>query len=173
MTDNWDDEDKEEIIYVSKSELKRDMDELKALGKELIDMPLGKLSKIPLNEEQQAAVTLGRKIRDKKDAFRRHLQHVARILNYSDLEPIHLALEKIKQGPLLANIYAQKLEKIRENLIEHGDSEIQALIEQYPELDRSKLRQLVRQAKKHTDPSKPNKAAKQIFDYLKQSIPMD
>ena len=37
----WDDEETEEIIYVSKSELKRDMDELKNIGARLMELKTG------------------------------------------------------------------------------------------------------------------------------------
>lgn len=165
-------DENEEIIYVSKEELKRDMAELKALGEELIDMPLGKLAQIPMNQEIADAVALGRKIRNKKDAYRRHLQYLARIMNTFNLDPIHQALERIKQMPLLVNAHAQKLEGLRDTLMNEGDSAIQPLLEEHANMDRSRLRQLIRQAKKHTDDSKPNKAAKQLFQYLKDHIPV-
>lgn len=46
--DNVEDED-DEIIWVSKSEIKRDAEELKRLGAELVDLGKNALDKIPLD----------------------------------------------------------------------------------------------------------------------------
>ena len=50
VPDNQEEED-EEIIWVSKSEIKRDAEELKRLGAELVDLGKNALEKIPLDEE--------------------------------------------------------------------------------------------------------------------------
>ncbi|MDU6078576.1 MAG: DUF615 domain-containing protein, partial [Pantoea sp.] len=55
VPDNQEEED-DEIIWVSKSEIKRDAEELKRLGAELVDLGKNALEKIPLDEELLAAV---------------------------------------------------------------------------------------------------------------------
>lgn len=56
-------EDDEEIIWVSKSEIKRDAEELKRLGAELVDLGKNALEKIPLDEELLAAIELAQRIK--------------------------------------------------------------------------------------------------------------
>ena len=53
--DDIEDED-DEIIWVSKSEIKRDAEELKRLGAELVDLGKNALDKIPLDADLRAAV---------------------------------------------------------------------------------------------------------------------
>ena len=47
------DEIEDEIIYVSKSEIKRDAEELKKLGIELVNLSKNEIVKIPLDEDLQ------------------------------------------------------------------------------------------------------------------------
>ncbi|AWB68797.1 hypothetical protein C2869_21405 [Saccharobesus litoralis] len=175
MSDNWqEDEPQEEIIYVSKSEIKRDMEELREFANELVELSQTKLAKLPLNQEQKEAVELGKKIYSKKDAYRRHLQYFSKILFNKDLSEIHHALNLIKQAPQLSNQHYQKLEELRDELIAQGDTAIHNLLNDNPELDRQKLRQLVRQAQKDQQSDKPTKKpAQQIFKYLKEVFPYE
>ena len=59
------------------------------------------------------------------------------------------------------------LELLTEQLIELGDTKINDALEMYPQLERQKLRQLVRQANKEKKLEKPAKTAKELFIYLK------
>ena len=45
------DEEDEEIIWVSKSEIKRDAEELKRLGMEMMELSKNELDRLPLDEE--------------------------------------------------------------------------------------------------------------------------
>ncbi|WP_111978301.1 ribosome biogenesis factor YjgA [Algibacillus agarilyticus] len=165
------DEIEEEIIYVSKEELKRDLAEMRELANRLVEMSQTKLDKLTLTPAQIDAVALGKKIKNKKDAYHRHLQFFTKLLHNKDLSALYLGLEKIKQGPLLANQHIQKLEALSLKIIAEGDPAIQSLLNEHADLDRSKLRQFARQAKKDQAAEKPSKAAKQLLQYLRSMIP--
>ena len=47
---DWEDEEQEEIIWVSKSEIKRDAEDLKQLGEKIVNLTKANLAKIPLDE---------------------------------------------------------------------------------------------------------------------------
>ena len=51
----WQNEEQEEIIWVSKSEIKRDAEALKKLGEKLVELTPAKLDKIPLDDNLQEA----------------------------------------------------------------------------------------------------------------------
>lgn len=61
------DED-DEIIWVSKSEIKRDAEALKDLGAELVDLGKNALDKIPLDVDLRAAIELAQRIKKKAAA---------------------------------------------------------------------------------------------------------
>ena len=77
--DDIEDED-DEIIWVSKSEIKRDAEELKRLGAELVDLGKTALDKIPLDADLRAAIELAQRI--KMEGRRRQLQLIGKITIY-------------------------------------------------------------------------------------------
>ncbi|MCX8587113.1 MULTISPECIES: ribosome biogenesis factor YjgA [unclassified Gilliamella] len=154
----------EEIIYVSKSEIKRDAEILKKMGVELVNLSKNELTKIPLDEDLLYAIELAQKI--KKEGYRRQIQYIGKLLRSRNIDPITQALDKLKNRHNQQVALFHKLEKLRDELIETGDAE--NIIELFPIADRQQLRTLARQAKKERESNKPPKTAKQIFQYLKE-----
>lgn len=154
----------DEIIYVSKSEIKRDAEALKKLGIELVKLSKNELEKIPLDEDLIYAIGLAQKI--KKEGYRRQIQYIGKLLRNRDIDPISQALDKLKNRHNQQIALFHKLEKLRDDLIATGDAE--TIIDLYSTADRQQLRTLARQAKKEQEANKPAKAAKQIFQYLKE-----
>lgn len=157
------DDNEEEIIYVSKSEIKRDAEALKKLGVELVQLSKNELSKIPLDEDMIYAIELAQKI--KKEGYRRQIQYIGKLLRNRDIDPISQALDKLKNRHNQQNAILHKLEKLRDDLIDTVDAE--PIIAWNPQADRQQLRQLARTAKKERDTNKPPKSARLIFQYLK------
>ncbi|ALO40812.1 ribosome biogenesis factor YjgA [Pseudoalteromonas phenolica] len=159
----------EEIIYVSKSELKRDAQQYQQLAIDLAAMSNKQREKLPLSDDLVEAMVVADKIRAKSEAYRRHINYISKTLrltdNVADIEAaIELMLNKNNQADVLLN----KIETTRTDLINHGDSVINELLEQHPSLERQKLRQLVRQAAKEAKVEKPAKGYKDLFQYLKE-----
>ncbi|MFQ0997322.1 ribosome biogenesis factor YjgA [Gilliamella sp. CG25] len=154
----------DEIIYVSKSEIKRDAEILKKMGVELVNLSKNELTKIPLDEDLLYAIELAQKI--KKEGYRRQIQYIGKLLRSRNIDPITQALDKLKNRHNQQVALFHKLEKLRDELIETGDAE--KIIELFPIADRQQLRTLARQAKKERESNKPPKTAKQIFQYLKE-----
>lgn len=156
-------DDDDEIIWVSKSEIKRDAEVLKKLGTELVKLSVNELAKIPLDDNLQAAINLARKI--KKEGYRRQIQYIGKLLRSRDIEPITQALDKLKNKHNQQIIELHHYESLRSQLIESGDAE--PIMQRYPFADRQQLRSLARQAKKEQEENKPPKAARQLYQYLK------
>ncbi|MDN5970656.1 MAG: ribosome-associated protein [Enterobacterales bacterium] len=159
------DED-DEIIWVSKSEIKRDAEALKDLGAELVDLGKNALDKIPLDADLRAAVELAQRI--KKEGRRRQLQLIGKMLRQRDPEPIQTALDKLNNRHNQQVALFHKLEQIRDRLIDEGDDVIAVVLDLYPQADRQQLRSLIRNAKKEKATNKPPKSARQIFQYLRE-----
>ncbi|HEN3477389.1 TPA: ribosome biogenesis factor YjgA [Yersinia enterocolitica] len=159
-------DDDDEIIWVSKSEIKRDAEALKDLGTELVELGKNALEKIPLDEDLLAAVELAQKI--KKEGRRRQIQLIGKMLRARDVEPIQTALDKLKNRHNQQVSLFHKLEILRDRLVEEGDDVIPTVLELYPEADRQQLRSLVRNAQKEKAANKPPKSYRQIFQYLRE-----
>ena len=165
VPDNQEEED-DEIIWVSKSEIKRDAEELKRLGAELVDLGKNALEKIPLDEELLAAVELAQRI--KKEGRRRQLQLIGKMLRSRDVDPIRQALDKLKNRHNQQVALFHKLEALRDRLIEQGDEAMNEVITLYPHADRQQLRSMIRNAQKEKAGNKAPKSSRQIFQYLRE-----
>ncbi|MBN3082332.1 MULTISPECIES: ribosome biogenesis factor YjgA [Pectobacterium] len=166
VPDNQEDDEDDEIIWVSKSEIKRDAEALKDLGAELVDLGKNALEKIPLDDDLRAAVELAQRI--KKEGRRRQLQLIGKMLRARDPEPIQTALDKLNNRHNQQVALFHKLEQLRDRLIEEGDDVVPDILALYPHADRQQLRSLVRNAQKEKATNKPPKSARQIFQYLRE-----
>ena len=161
----------EEIIYVSKSELIRDAQQYQQLAIDLAAMSNKQREKLPLSDDLVEAMVVADKIRAKSEAYRRHINYISKTLRSTDnVEDIEAAIELMLNKNNQADVLLNKIETIRTELIANGDSQINELLVQYPELERQKLRQLVRQAAKEAKAEKPAKGYKELFQYLKDII---
>ncbi|CAH0524543.1 ribosome biogenesis factor YjgA [Vibrio hippocampi] len=159
-------EEEEEIIWVSKTEMKIDMEELQKLGEELVALKPSVLHKIPLEDDLRDAIADAQRF--KNEAKRRQLQYIGKLMRTTDPEPIQAALDKIRNKHSQSTAALHKLEQLRDRIVEEGDSAIGDALELYPNLDRQRLRQLARQANKEKKAGKPAKAYREIFQILKQ-----
>jgi ribosome-associated protein len=152
----------------SKTEIKREMHQLQDFAQRLIEMSKHQRSRLPLSDDLKDAMVLADKITNKHEALRRHIRHTAKILLETDLEPIYQAIE------VMANKHQQetakfiRLEALRDDLITQGNNAVEALITEFPNIERQKLKQLIRNAAKEKKAEKLGKHYKNLFTYLKE-----
>lgn len=156
----------EEIIYVSKSQLKRESHALQSIGEELVELPAAKLARIPMPEELAEAVSLARKIKA-RGGRKRQLQYIGKIMRSIDATPIEQALDDLKNAAGKEAAKFHRLEQWRDRLVSEGDAALGELLEAFPDADRQHLRQLIRNAQREAAKNKPPKSAREIFRYLR------
>ncbi|MFM2486701.1 ribosome biogenesis factor YjgA [Celerinatantimonas yamalensis] len=163
---DWQDDDE----WISKSELKREAQQLQRLGKKICDLRPAFLATIPLSEPMQEAVALAKRLTGKREALRRHMNYVGKLMRNEDIAAIEQAMEKITNRHLYANQRQHQLEQLRDELINapQSDDVINALLDNQPQLERQKLRQLIRQAKFEQSKQKAPKSARELFRYLSE-----
>lgn len=162
----------EEQEAPSKTQLKQAAEDLKKIGLELVDLTPGEREKIPLDDELLTAIELCTRINRKKDGFRRQLQLIGKKLRAREIDPIVRALAQLKSSHSAANKHFHMLERLRDSILNTGDEGVNKAIAEYPQLERQKLRQLVRTAQKQEKENKPPAAAREIFQYLRGEIPI-
>ena len=85
------DDDAEDIIYVSRSEMKRDMLELQALGEAIVKLSKGQLDTIPIEDETLAeAIHTARKIKH-REGLRRQMQYIGKLMRKVDTQAMAAA----------------------------------------------------------------------------------
>ena len=162
-------EDEEEIILISKSQLKRESHALTDLGKELVELPQNKLDKIPLDDNLLDAINLARRIKE-RGGKKRQLQYIGKLLRKIDADPIIAAMDQLKSEHLQENAKLHRLEQWRDRLIEEGDKALGELLAENPDADRQHLRQLLRNAQREKKQNKPPKSARELFKYLRDNL---
>jgi len=151
---------------ISKSQIKREMLALQALGKKLTELKPAQLEKMPIGECLMKAVKESYNIQQ-REAKRRHLHFIGKLMRAEDEEAIQYALDQFDSSSLR---YAQELHLVevwRERLI-NGDTEsLTAFIEEKPEVNVQLLRQLIRNAQKDLSQEKNTGAAKKLFKFIR------
>ncbi|MBV1869797.1 MAG: DUF615 domain-containing protein [Gammaproteobacteria bacterium] len=171
-----DDED-----YITKSQVKRDAEALKTLGKEIYDLPLKKRNKLPLNNALLVAFEEADRIKN-LNALRRHFQYIGKILRDTDVDAIRSAIDTLETSPITHQRNDARLEQMIEKLLAPGSKNSEDLIQENSQLDRQKLNQLVRNAlKTHTETNEDDQpevlkvapaspARKKLKRYLKDNL---
>ncbi len=145
------------------------MHELQALGRKIVAMSKAQRAKLPLDDDMKDALVLADKIKNKHEAAKRHMQYIGKLLREADLEAIHLAMDAIANKHQQETIKFQQLEQLRDQLIAGNNDDAEALLAESPNMERQKLRQLIRQAAKEVKAEKPGKSYRDLFQYIKEN----
>lgn len=167
----YDDED--DIEYVSKTELKREMQRFHSLAEKLCELPVASWEKIPGTETLHGALRESRRIK-KADARRRHFQFMGKLLQDEDYEAIQHALDMLDPSSEAFGRRSGQLEQWRTRLIK-DDSALSQFLDENPTADRQQLRNLVRNAQKEmqSEPPQPGTSYKKLFQLIKEIVPAE
>lgn len=160
MIENSQQEDK------SRSQIKREFRALKGLGIQLVALSKGQLRAVPLSEATRDAVLAAKAMT--RAALQRQYRHLAHLLEEEDLAAIRAALAGELQPHIEEVAALHDAERWRDKLLSADEGQLAAFVEQYPECDRTRLRQLVRNARKESERDKPPRSARQLFRYLRE-----
>jgi ribosome-associated protein len=152
----------------SKSELKRQMDELQKLGAQLVAEPRDRVKRVPMPEDVKDAILMCQTITN-HEGRRRQLQFVGkkmRTLTEEEVAVIQRTIDSWKGASKAETAALHALERRREKLLT-DDKALTTLLEEHPELDVQHLRTLIRNARKEQAESKPPKAYRELFQILK------
>lgn len=167
MNESYEEYDDEELI--SKSQLKREAAELTQLGKVLVALDAASLEKIPLDSQLRDAIGAARAIKS-HGALKRQQQYIGKLLRNRDNTEVISAYEQIRQQSSSTNAVFKQSERWREQLLEDEKSSLQDFISRWPTVDRQKLRQLIRNARKEMAQNKPPKSSRELFRLIRETI---
>lgn len=143
----------------SKTQQKQDSHDLQDLGTELLKLSAAQLDGIPMDVRVRDALREHGRM-PTREAKRRHMQYLGKLLREGDSEPLRRALDAIRAGEtrLLADA-----ESWRERLLA-DDAALTAWITAHPQSEVQPLRALVRNARRelasHQDASPDGVAAR-------------
>jgi ribosome-associated protein len=148
----------------SKTQRKREMHDLQALGSELVGLNEQQLASIELPERLLDAVMDARRM-TKFEAKRRQLQYIGKLMREVDPEPIRSRLAAWKAVSTENTARLHSIERWRARLLE-DESAMTELLREYPHADSARLRSLVRNAAREREEGKPPRRFRALFRLL-------
>lgn len=127
---------------LSKTEQKKAMERLQALGERLGELRSERLKKMPISETLYVALEELKKLKA-HEAVRRHKQYIGKLMRDENEEAILNAL-----NPLTNPALNRQMGLLTERLLTQGDPAINDAVRRYPAAERHTLRQHVRAALK-------------------------
>jgi ribosome-associated protein len=149
----------------SRSALKRDAKAVAALGDRLLALPADRLEQLDLDEELSEAIATFAGLR--KSAIGRQRRLIAQLLRDRDPNVIERRLERATAGLGRPSRKSSEDESWCERLIGHGDAALTELLDQHPDADRQRLRQLIRNAKRAPDGPKAARARQRLLQAIR------
>lgn len=165
--DNNDNADED---YISKSDLKRQMHALQALGKSLIDLPKKQLQGLSISDELQEAIDIARDMKN-DNGRRRQIQRIGKLMRFEDADRVKEQLQNVlkeeKNNQKNIEVQQQKITDIYQSLI-NDNNMLTQFFEQHPKANRQLLRQLITNIKKekNTADTKPSKNTKRLISEI-------
>lgn len=142
----------------SKSAIKREMHALQALAQKMLELSPKQLDKIPMSERMRKGVDDC--IGFKKEARRRQLQFLGKVMRDEDREGIEAALNRFEQGSREEAAELHALERWRDRLVA-DDAALTEYLAQH-RVDAQNLRTLIRNAR-----AEKAGAGRALFRFLK------
>jgi ribosome-associated protein len=161
--------DDEEELPPSKTKIKKQMHELRDLGKELTELGKDQLAQLDIPENLRDAIREMKSI-NKFGAQRRQMQYIGKLMRDVDTAPILARLDAWKGKSQNHIAYMHQLERWRDRLLEN-DAAFTELLGAFPATDAQRLRTLIRNAQKEIEAGKPPKNFREIFQVLREIIP--
>ncbi|HEY5775327.1 MAG TPA: ribosome biogenesis factor YjgA [Xanthomonadales bacterium] len=156
-----------DTLEISKSQRKRDAQELLELAKDLVSMPVARLKRMPMEQELRDEIEFARSIKA-HGARKRQLMTVGKMLRQRDNQALLDAVNDIDQKDRQANARFHHIETWRDRLLEGSDQVLSELLEQIPDANAQILRQLIRNAQKEVRLEKPPASARKLFKLLRE-----
>ncbi len=152
----------------SKTQRKRAMHELQALGERLAELNPEQLAAVALPEDLREAVERARRI-TRHEARRRQLQYIGRLMRSVDPEAIREKLKAWDGVSAGETARLHRIERWRERLIE-DDGALGSLAGAHPGIDTQRLRALVRNTREERNAGRPPRAYRELFRALREIV---
>jgi ribosome-associated protein len=160
------DSDSDQNEPPSKSSKKRDMTALQELGAQLVELNEQQIASMRLPEALLEAVLEAKRL-NRREARRRQLQFIGRLMRNIDAAPIRERLEEWRGQGREHTAQLHTLERWRDELLAE-DPALERFLGQYPGADSQQLRTLIRNARREQGAALPPKSYRELFRALRE-----
>ncbi len=154
----------------SKTQAKKAMHELQALGEALVALPADRIAALELSETLHAAIGELRRTRS-HEGRRRQMQYIGKLMRGIDPAPIREAVAAMQLGNAHDTLALHRAEHWRSELIA-ADAALTAWAAAHPASDLQQLRSLVRAARRDAAAApeqRSGRAYRELFRFIRQA----
>ncbi|WP_022666742.1 ribosome biogenesis factor YjgA [Desulfospira joergensenii] len=152
----------DEIQHKSRTEKKKEAEELQRLGLELSKLSVQQLKRIKIPEKLRTALIEGKSITSNV-AGRRHRQFIGVLMRDVNPESVRLALLQAETGVPVEFDIKKEIQMRIDRLLADDQAEMETVLNEFPGLERQRLRQLLRNIKKEAGASKSRQTLEQLI----------
>ena len=152
----------------SKTQLKKEMHDLQALGEAFAALPESRIVDLPVSDTLIAAVMEYRRTRS-HEGRRRQMQYIGKLMRRNEIEPIREAVMAMQLGQAKDSLALHEAERWRAELIADDDA-LTRWSGKHPASDLQQLRSLIRAARKDaaaTPEQRNGRAYRELFQFIK------
>jgi ribosome-associated protein len=152
----------------SKSQRKRDMHALQALGVELAKLRRDQLQHIELPQELLEAIEFAHRVTS-HEARRRHMQYLGKLMRQVDADAVRAAMDRVTGDSRAAVARMHLAERWRDRLIA-DDAALTEYVAEHPSADVQWLRSAIRAARREAATQHAPRHARELYRWLHEHL---
>lgn len=152
----------------SKTQRKKEMHALQALGQQLVDLSRDQLAQIELPEELREAIAFAHRVTS-HEGRRRHMQYIGKLMRQVEPDEVRAAIGRATGESRAAVALMHLAERWRDRLLADDDA-LTAYIAEHPGADVQWLRAAIRAARREHEAGQPPKNARVLYRWLHDQL---
>ncbi len=156
----------------NKSARKREIAALHGLAERMLALTDGELERLGVDAALRDALAMARPMRP-SGARQRQVKHCVKLMDGEDLAAVITYLDDHRSRRHAESQALHRLERWRERLLADGDTALGELLACSPGVDRQRLRQLCRDARREHDSGRPAGAKRKLLRFLRDAVDLD
>jgi ribosome-associated protein len=152
----------------SKTQRKKEMHALQALGKELVELSRDQLAQVDLPPELREAIAFAHRVTS-HEGRRRHMQYIGKLMRQVDADEVRSAIGRATGESRAAVAQMHLAERWRDRLLADDES-LTAFMSERPGADAQWLRAAIRAARREHAAGQPPKHARELYRWLHDQL---
>src|SRR5512145_927386 len=148
----------------SKTQRKKEMHALQALGEQLVELGRDQLAQVDLPQELREAIAFAHRVTS-HEGRRRHMQYIGKLMRQVDADDIRAAIGRATGESRAAVALMHYAERWRDRLLA-DDAALTDFIAERPGADVQWLRAAIRAARREHAAGQPPKHARELYRWL-------
>jgi ribosome-associated protein len=168
MVEPHDDSELQATEPPSKTQRKKEMHALQALGEQLVRLRRDQLQRIELPDALREAIEFAHRVTS-HEARRRHMQYVGKLMRQADAIALRQALAQVTGESRASVALMHNAERWREKLLA-DDAALTEFIADHPDADVQWLRAAIRAARREIASQRPPRHARELYRWLHEQL---